>query len=61
MLDFAQIVAFGWADHAEHNEIEGEDSRDQNRRADMYSTSENELRRKHDFSKDAMPNDQCGK
>jgi hypothetical protein len=37
-----QIVAFGRAGKAEHNEIEGKDSRDQNRRGDVHSTSNDE-------------------
>ena len=32
---------------AEHNEIEGEDSREQNRRADMHCASDDELCREH--------------
>jgi hypothetical protein len=37
-----QIVAFGPAGQAERNEIEGKDSRDQNRRGDLHSTSNDE-------------------
>ena len=59
-LDFAQMVAFGRASQAEHNEIEGEGSRDENRRADVQCTSEDELRHEHGFANDGMANDQRG-
>ena len=45
---------------AKHNEIEGKDSRKQNRRADMHCASDDELCVSIRFSSARMPNERPG-
>ena len=60
VFNLVGIAASNATSRSKYNEVEGEDSRKQNRRADMHCASDDELCREHCFRSAPVPNEQSG-